>query len=106
MYRSFANTLSDTNLALHCFLLQLEQHIYDHDSLPDVIYFQIDGGSENANSTTLAMCELMIARRLTKRIYITRLPVGHTHEDLDAKYGHIWKNVRCDQLLSPQVTFL
>jgi len=34
--------------------------------------------------------ELLIAKELVAEIYLTRLPVGHTHEDIDAQFGHIW----------------
>jgi hypothetical protein len=41
---------------------------------------QIDGGSENANASTLALAEYLVYRRLTRKVVITRLPPGHTHE--------------------------
>ena len=31
-----------------------------------------------------------MAKGLLAEIYLTRLPVGHTHEDIDAQFGHIW----------------
>jgi hypothetical protein len=47
------------------------------------------------------MMELVIARGLTKKIVITRLPVGHTHEDIDSKFALVWKKVRNQFVLSP-----
>jgi hypothetical protein len=100
--------------------------IQEKGQLPDTIYYQIDGGSENANSDLLAICELIVARRLAKRVVLTRLPVGHTHEvtynsqrpflhllrlilhtlyilqDIDGRFGVIWKYVRGESLLTPQ----
>jgi hypothetical protein len=37
------------------------------------------------------MCALLVARRVggVETIVVTRLPVGHTHEDIDAKFGII-----------------
>jgi len=32
-------------------------------------------------------------RRLTKRILLTRLPVGHTHEDINGKFETIWQHI-------------
>ena len=80
--------------------MQLDRHIKYFKKLPDTLFFQIDGGSENANVYILAICELIVIKRLTKRIYLTRLPVGHTHEDIDAKFGYIWKKLRCVSILS------
>ena len=33
---------------------------------------------------------------------MTRLPVGHTHEDIDALFGNIWTGVRKAVMISPQ----
>jgi len=53
--------------------------------LPNTIYFQVDGGAENVAKSVLVMMELLIAKRLTQTIIVTRLMVGHTHEDIDAR---------------------
>jgi hypothetical protein len=50
----------------------------------------------------LGICELLVARRLTKKVVLTRLPVGHTHEDIDSVYGVIWKSNSGLCILSPQ----
>jgi hypothetical protein len=89
-------------------LLQWETQFRESNSnpklraLPEVLYAQIDGGSENANKATLAICELMIARGLTRKIVLTRLPVGHTHEDIDARFGVIWRKMYHSQIYTPQ----
>jgi hypothetical protein len=69
---------------------------------PKQIFWQVDGGSENANKFCLMICELLIARTGIEEILLTRLPVGHTHEDIDARFGTIWKATRNQTLLSPQ----
>ena len=51
----------------------------------------MDGGSENANETVLAYLEYLVAMRVCKRIVMTRLPTGHTHEDIDSCFGCIWR---------------
>jgi len=38
---------------------------------------------------------------LTKKIVVTRLPVGHTHEDIDSKFAFIWRRVRDAFVLTP-----
>tara|TARA_B100001971_G_C17818943_1_gene347915 strand:- start:4 stop:384 length:381 start_codon:yes stop_codon:yes gene_type:complete len=47
IYRTYHNVKNNANCAIHCFLLALEQHWKDKDCLPDVLYHQMDGGSEN-----------------------------------------------------------
>jgi hypothetical protein len=51
--------------------------------------FQVDGGSENTAKAALAICELLVARRLTRQVILSRLLVGHTHEDIDAIFAII-----------------
>jgi hypothetical protein len=62
---------------------------------------QIDGGPENANKYVLALCEFLVARRLTGAVFLTRLPVGHTHEDIDARFGALCIYIRNRVVLSP-----
>ena len=44
--------------------------------------------------------ELLLAKGLIAEAYLTRLPVGHTHEDIDAQFGHIWTWFRSTPCLS------
>jgi len=48
------------------------------------------------------MAELIVVKRLVKEIIITRLPPGHTHEDIDAMFGIIWSHFRDMYANSPQ----
>ena len=84
-------------------LLQLEDHVKKYGKIPDTLYLQVDGGPENANQYMLAFCELLIAKGVAKEVFLTRLPVGHTHEDIDAYFGHIWKRTRNNPIHTPQV---
>jgi hypothetical protein len=72
------------------------------NKLPDTVFAQIDGGSENANHVMKGVCELIVARGLTKRVVLTRLPPGHTHEDIDAVFGKIWKYLAKRTIYTPQ----
>jgi len=80
VYRSMGNLEAKFNAAMHCWLLELDDILQEKGRLPSTVFHQIDGGPENANWETLAMGELLIAKRLTDKVVITRLPVGHTHE--------------------------
>lgn len=106
LLRTFHNLKNDANLGIHCFLLTLERRLMQEGRLPDTIFVRIDGGSENANKYLLAVCELLVARRLTKNIVLSRLPVGHTHEDIDGKFGCLWRGFRNNFTITPQVCFL
>jgi hypothetical protein len=35
-----------------------------------------------------------VAKGFVKQFFITRLPVGHTHEDIDAKFAKIWDRIK------------
>lgn len=99
IYRSFEHVKHDRNLLIHCLLLQLEDRIADkryNGVLPPTLYIQIDGGPENCTKTLLGVLSLIIHRRLygVKEIVLTRLPVGHTHEDIDSRFGTLWKATR------------
>ena len=89
IYRTFHNLVLGASAQLHCFLLELESLRLKEGKLPDTIYYQIDGGIENVAKTVMLVMELIVARRLTKTVYLTRLMVGHTHEDIDARYTDI-----------------
>ena len=81
IYRCFENLQDGANFNIYCFLSQLEDWKASHDErFPTTIYWQVDGGSENANKYCLALCELLVARTPIQEILFTRLPVGHTHE--------------------------
>ena len=45
--------LSGANLTIHTLLLDLEERFKRDGYLPDILFIQIDGGSENANKTML-----------------------------------------------------
>lgn len=101
MFRSFHNVKHGTNLSMHCFIMALEKVKREEHRVPDVVYYQIDGGPENRGVAVLGLMELVIARGLAKRVVLTRLPVGHTHEDIDSKFALIWKRVRNSFVLTP-----
>jgi hypothetical protein len=93
-YRTFHNVLKGANQHIHALLMALERVEREEGRIPDTIYFQIDGGAENISKTVLAMCELLVARGITKKIVLSRLMVGHTHEDIDGKFALIWRRIR------------
>lgn len=100
-YRSFNNIKKGGNLTIYCFLRQLEAWRERHDGkFPEQIYFQVDGGSENANKYVLAFLEYLVSRRITRKVVYSRLPTGHTHEDIDACFAQLWKWLRGRPILT------
>ena len=95
MYRTFHNISNGANLQIHTLLKSLEDVMRaESGKLPDTVYIQIDGGSENTAKAVLAICELLIHKKLCKRIELTRLIPGHTHDDIDSKFAIIWRGIR------------
>jgi hypothetical protein len=48
------------------------------------------------------MCELLVSKRLVNKIVISRLPVGHTHEDIDATFALIWEAAKNHNIITPE----
>ena len=70
--------------------------------LPEKWYFQSDGASDNTAKGVIASLEHLQLQRLTGIIEIWRLPVGHTHEDIDAMFGVIFKHIRNESIYTSQ----
>jgi hypothetical protein len=102
-YRHFANVGKGANVAIYAWLSELEKEANASPSktLPDTLYHQIDGGAENIAKTTIAIAEWLVLKGLTKRVVLTRLPVGHTHEDIDSVFAVLWKALRHRMVYSP-----
>ena len=92
----------NANHQIHCLLLQLERLKVD-GRLPPVLNVQIDGGPENANKLVLAVLSYLVIKRVCglERIVLTRLPVGHTHEDIDGIFGRISQWIIQRHVLTP-----
>ena len=90
-------------MAIHVVLLDLCDRFERDGELPPIVYLRSDGGSENNNRTLLAICELLVSRRLVKgAVFFERLPVGHTHEDIDGIFSRIWTRMRDIGVITPQ----
>lgn len=99
IYRNFNNVQKGADLTIYCILRQLEAFKERHGYYPERLFVQCDGGSENANKYLLAMLELLVVKRCCREVFFTRLPTGHTHEDIDAEFSVIkscFKNESCE----------
>jgi hypothetical protein len=102
IYRTFHTIKNCANLQIHTLLLSIEKVLMYEKKLPPVFYFQFDGGVENTARIVMAMLELLVVKRVFRKIVASRLMVGHTHEDIDAIFGRIWKHMRNMHVLTPQ----
>mmetsp|Transcript_3798 Transcript_3798/g.5359 ORF Transcript_3798/g.5359 Transcript_3798/m.5359 type:complete len:878 (-) Transcript_3798:1152-3785(-) len=90
LFRNFNNITKGADLTIYCVLKKLENFKSRHGYYPEKLFLQVDGGSENANQYLLAALELLVVKRCCRDVYYTRLPTGHTHEDIDAAFAVIW----------------
>ena len=97
----------DACLAIHCMLLQIERRMVRDQQLnrpsPEIFQLQMDGGMENNNKTTLAICALLSALRVFKTVIVTRIMRGHGHLDPDQMFGTISRGSRSKTIDTPQV---
>ena len=77
-------------MTIYVILSVLEDYYKKYGCYPEVYYVQMDGGAENANKYVVAALELLAIKRMSKTVFYTRLPKGHTHDDMDAIFGTIW----------------
>jgi hypothetical protein len=95
IYRTFGTVKKKTaDFTIYCILSQLESWFIRHRRYPEELFIQLDGGAENANRNVLVMLELIVTKKLVRVIHSTRLPTGHTHEDIDACFALIWASCR------------
>lgn len=95
MYRTFGNVELDTNPLIQAIFLQIEARLKRYGFLPHTLFLQVDGGSENANRYVLAACEFLVAQKVFKHVWLTRLPVGHTHEGNDVVLPSVQFSPHC-----------
>ena len=63
--------------------------------LPPVLYLQLDNTTKSCKGKWLcAFLALLLRHRAFKKILISFLPVGHTHEDIDQFFGCLSRHLR------------
>lgn len=90
------------NLAIYTLLMCIEEEYLANGRLQRIIYWLVDGGSENTNYTLLAIIELLIVMDIgVEEIWLIRMPKGHNHADQDGKFALIWVKTRDMSIMSP-----
>jgi hypothetical protein len=105
-YRTFPHVSSGSNVAVEVLTREIERRMdyckIKGKVMPNWLFVQIDGGPENTSKTFYAFCDQLVKLKIFKRIEVSRLPVGHTHEDIDALFGVLWKSSRKKTMITPQ----
>lgn len=53
----------------------------------------------------LGFCALLVIRGLVSEVVLTRLPTGHTHEDIDAVFALIWELIKGKYAFTPAMYY-
>jgi hypothetical protein len=85
------NLKKDSNLwasiMLKCIMDEKAKRDSEGKKWPHTLYIQADNAKDNKNKALYALCELLVKLGVFRKIKISFLPVGHTHEDVDANFG-------------------
>ena len=74
-----------SNMTIHVLVNILYMY---RDNLPDTLYLQMDNcGRENKNRFVFAFCALLVELKVFRKIKVSFLMVGHTHEDVDQMFS-------------------
>ena len=105
-YRIYPYIKSGANVACEVLLHEIERRLQwcltNNIPFARVLLLQLDGGSENTSKSFYALLEYLVTIGVFDRIECSRLPVGHTHEDIDAMFGVLWKAAQGKTIITPQ----
>ena len=94
-YLSTPNVSTGASYTIHCILSELRKlYLKNKQKRLKKIYIEIDGASDNVAKAVVAAIEHLVFKEFCPNIILARLPVGHTHEDIDSRFGKIWTFVR------------
>jgi hypothetical protein len=93
-YLAYPCVSKGASFMIHCIHSEFKRIIDSGERLPSKVYLQIDGASENTAKAVYGSLEHLVAQGFCESIEVWRLPVGHTHEDIDARFGVISQSLR------------
>jgi hypothetical protein len=96
-----------SNVTIHCLNESLKrmQNAYREAKMkwPHTLFVQLDNTTkENKNQFVLAWAQTLVDTFVFDDVYISFLPVGHTHEDIDQRFSVISRKLRREAILSIQ----
>ena len=94
-YLSTPNVATGASYTIHCIFSEMKK-LYAVNGFKPLrkVYIEIDGASDNVAKAVLAAIEHLVLKQFALEIQLARLPVGHTHEDIDSRFGKIWTYMR------------
>jgi hypothetical protein len=109
IYRSLPHIKADTNLQCQCLALEIERRQLEvlgdttgKKCFPRQLRLRADGGPDMTSDAFMAFLNYLVAVGIFDTVSFNRLPVGHTHEDIDAMFGTIWTNLRNETIITFQ----
>ena len=86
IFLSYENIASDPNMTCEIYrVLRAEQEArIAEGGLPDTLYLQFDNCIRENKNTAFTYACWLVERGIFKEVFISFLPVGHTHFDCDA----------------------
>ena len=94
-YLSAPNVSIGASYTIHCIFAEMRKLYARNKNKPlKKVFIEIDGASDNTAEAIIAACEHLVFKEFCPYILVARLPVGHTHEDIDSRFGKIWTFVR------------
>lgn len=79
----------DTNITINCLLKVLED-VSNDMSLPPTLYIQADNSAkDNKNFILMGFLASLVQQNVFKKIKLSFLMVGHTHEDVDQMFSRV-----------------
>lgn len=78
-------------ILLRCLKDEFERRKEEGIPWPEVFYLQMDNGPDNKNNVIFMLGQLLVKVGIFKKVKYSFLPVGHTHEDIDALFGALSK---------------
>ncbi len=100
-YTTYDNVKQGTNVTIERLVRTLCTLFKAGHKIPDTLYLQLDNTSKQNKSRYLfAYLGWMILSGVFKRIVVSFLPVGHTHEDIDQFFSRLAVYLRGNNALS------